>query len=399
MPQYSYKAKAGPSQITSGVVQAENKLVVIKKLRQEGLFPVSIDEINPAPAKKGFRRVNPRDISAFTRQLANLIHSGFLLSTALLTLSQQTQNQPLKKLINDLYDMIQKGATFSDALSVYPEIFSSFYVNITKVGEASGKIDQALEKLANFKEREDELLSQVTSALVYPAFLFSLGIITIFILITFFFPRLSTMFSSLGQALPLPTQILIHASSFMHRFWWLFVVAVTAAVIIARSYYKKEKNRLLVDRLILRIPLLKGVVQKVEIARFSYALAVLLGSGIPMLEALGVVGLSVENRLFRQKISSFQEKIRKGQSLSKCLQAEGIFPPILINMVAVGEESGELTDMLSRIAATFEADVNRTVKTMVSLIEPILILFIGGIVVLMVFSMLMPIFQMDFISR
>ncbi len=399
MPQFTYKAKEGPEQIKTGTIQAENKIVVIKKLRQEGLYPVSIDEVNPVPSKKGYKKINSRDISAFTRQLANLIHSGFPLATAISTLSQQEQNHNLKKLIEDLQENIQKGSTFSDALRKYPNIFSSFYINMVNIGEVSGKIDETLERLADFKEKEDGLISQIKSASVYPLFIFSVGVITVFILITFFIPRLVSMFSVLGQLLPLPPRIIIHTSKFMNKFWWLFVIGVATAIILIKSYYKIERNRLIVDGLILRLPLLKDIIQKVEIARFCYALGVLLKNGVPVLEALGVVSLSVDNRVFRKKISSFQEKIRKGQSLSKCLQEDTIFPPILINMVAVGEESGELTEMLERTATTFDTEVNRTVKTIVSLIEPILILFIGGVVVVIVFSMLLPIFQINFLAR
>jgi type II secretory pathway component PulF len=399
MPQYTYKAKTGPDEIKTGTIQADNQVVVIKKLRQEGLYPIFIKEISTGPAKEKSKKINSRDISAFTRQLSNLVRSGFPLATALSTLAQQTQNSSFKKLITDLYERIQKGSTFSDALLAYPNIFSSFYINMVKIGETSGKIDDTLERLADFKEREDDLVSQVKSALAYPAFLFSVGIMTIFILLTFFIPRLVNMFSDFGKTLPLPTQIIIQAGRFMNRFWWLFIIAAIATLFFAKSYYKIEKNKLVIDGFILRLPLVKSIIQKIEIARFSYALGVMLKSGVPVLEALEVVTLSVNNSVFRKKISSFQEKIRKGQSLSGCLQAEKIFPPILTNMVAVGEESGELTEMLFRIGATFETEANRTVKTFVSLIEPMLILFIGGIVVLMVFSILLPIFQMDFFPK
>jgi type II secretory pathway component PulF len=395
MPQFTYKAKSDQGQIRDGIIQAENKLVVIKKLRQESLFPMSIEETIPVAVKKKFKKVNSRDFSAFTRQLSNLIHAGFPLTKALSTLSQQEQNPGFKKLIEDLLEKIQKGSTFSAALSVYPDIFSSFYINMVKIGEAGGKVDDALERLADFKEREDELLAQIKAALIYPVFIVSVGIITIFVVMTFFIPRFAAMFSDLGQALPLPTQIIMQISGFMNKFWWCFIAAVGVVVVLARSYYKAEKNRLFVDGVMLRLPLVKAIINKVEIARFSYALGILLKHGLPVLEALKVVGSSVDNRVFRKKIVSFQEEIRQGQSLSKCLKADKLFPPILVNMVTVGEESGELNEMLLKIAGTFEKDVNRVVKAMVSLIEPVLIIFIGGIVVVIVLSILLPLFRMD----
>ena len=395
MPQFTYKAKAGTGQIKTGTIEAENKAVVVRKLRREGLFPVSISEINPLLAKRSYKKISPRDISVFTRQLANLLHSGFTLATAISTLRQQEQNPRLKKIFEDLYNSIQKGSTFFEALNKYPAIFSSFYVNMVKVGELTGKIDETLERLADFKEKEDELSSQIKSALDYPLFILVIGIITVFIMVAFFIPRLANIISGLGQTLPLPTQIVIKVSNLMSNFWWLFVLAALAIFISARAYYKIEKNRLIIDGFVLRLPLIKNLIQKVEIARFSYALGVLLKNGVPMLGALGVVNLSMNNRVFREKVSSFQEKIRKGHSLSKCLQEERIFPPILINMVAIGEESGELTEMLIRITSTFETEVNRTAKTLTSLLEPTLILFIGGVVAFLVFSMLLPVFQLS----
>ncbi|MFA5101117.1 MAG: type II secretion system F family protein [Candidatus Omnitrophota bacterium] len=400
MAQFAYKAKFGPSEIRSGTIQADNQETVIKKLKAEGLFPISIQAVSAKKeTRASLKRVSAQDVSAFTRQLANLIRSGFNLSSALLTLVGQTQNQRLAKIIREMQDKIQKGLEFSAALSAYPSIFSSFYVNMVKIGETTGKMDETLERLADFKEKETELISQVKSALTYPAFLFIVGIITIFVLVTFFVPRLVAMFADFEQALPLPTIIVMNVSVFMNKFWWIVLIVAGVLIAAARSYYRIERNRVRVDEIFLRVPFARDIVLKMEISRFIYALAVLLKSGVPILDSLGVVTLSVDNRYLRQRIGTFRDQIRKGNSLSSCMKAEKVFPQILSNMAAVGEESGELNDMLFRIAATFEADVNRTVKTVVSLIEPVLILGIGAIVVLLVFSILLPIFQLDFFQQ
>ncbi len=395
MTQFAYTAKAGPGEIKKGVIEAENKTVVARKLKLEGLYPVSIDEINPIPVKKSRQKIRTREISAFTRQLANLIHSGFSLATAISTLSQQEANPNVKKLLGEMHEKIQKGSSFSAVLSLYPNIFSSFYINMVNIGETSGKIDEALTKLADFKENEEELIAQIKAALTYPAFVLAIGMITIFIVITFFIPRFVFMFADLGEALPLPTLIIMRISEFMSKNWVFFIAIAVIGIITARTYYKKEKNRLIVDKIALRLPLLKDIIQKIETARFAGSLGVLLTHGVPVLEALQVVILSVDNRVFRTKISSFQEKIKKGLNLSKCLQESQVFPPILVNMVAVGEEGGELNAMLAKIAGTFETEVNRTVKTFVSLIEPILIIVIGGVVALMVMAILLPILQIN----
>ena len=400
MPQYAYKAKTGPSDIRSGTIQADNQETVIKRLKADGLFPVSIQEISGKKEKKtALKKAGAQDVSAFTRQLANLIRSGFNLSAALGTLVAQTQNQRLAAIIRDMQEKIKKGMEFSSALSAYPAVFSSFYVNMVKIGETTGKMDETLERLADFKEKETELVSQVKSALTYPAFLFLVGVVTIFVLTAFFIPRLVEMFTDLEQALPIPTIVIMNVSGFMNRFWWLILILLGVFIALFRSYYRVERNRIRVDDFILHIPWARDIILKMEISRFTYALAVLLRSGVPILEALGVVTLSVDNRYLRQRVGTFREQIRKGNSLSSCMKAEKMFPAILSNMAAVGEESGELNEMLFRIAATFESDVNRTVKTIVSLIEPMLILCIGAIVVLMVFAILLPIFQLDFFAQ
>lgn len=394
MGRFSYTAKAGPQEVKNGVMQAENKLVVIRKLKQEGLYPISIDEIETIAAKKRYKKIGSREVYEFTRQLANLIHSGFPLATALSTLSQQEQNLKVKHLIEDMHEMIQKGAAFSAVLSLYPNIFSSFYINMVNIGETSGKIDEALVKLADFEEKEEELMSQIKAALTYPAFILAIGTITIFIVITFIIPRFVFMFAELSETLPMPTQIVISISGFMGKYWSLLAAITAIFVLSAREYYKKEKNRFFIDNMTLRLPLFKSIIQKIETARFASALGVLLKHGVPIIEALEVVSLSVDNRVYRKSISSFQEKIKKGQSLSTCLQ-DGRFLPILVNMVKVGEESGELSETLTKIAGAFENEVNRTIKTMVSLIEPILIIVIGGVVALMVMSILLPILQIN----
>ncbi|MFH0827593.1 MAG: type II secretion system F family protein [Candidatus Omnitrophota bacterium] len=399
MPQFSYKAKSAPGQVKTGAITADNETVVIKKLRQDGLFPVSIDEIRGLPVRITRQKINSLDIAEFTRQLANLIHSGFSLARALNTLKEQIQHPGLKKLIQNLSEKIEKGAAFSKALSEYPESFSSFYLSMIKIGESTGNLDEMLLRLADFKEKENELIFQVKAALTYPIFLFIVGFLTLFALLAFFVPRLVGIYSDFGQALPAITQVTIAVSVFMNRFWWLFIIMFVAAFFIFRNYYKNEKNRLAIDSLIFQVPFLKTIIQQLEVSRFSYSLAMLLKSGIPVLESLEIVVLSVDNRLFRRKIGSFKEKIGRGQSLSSCFRQEKIFPSVLCNMAAVGEESGELTEMLFRIAANFEAQVNRTVKSIVTLIEPILIIFIGGIVVLLVFAILLPIFQLDFFSK
>lgn len=399
MPKFFYRVKSSAGQFKDGTIQAENKIAVIKKLRQDGLYPLSIEEVSEISLKKQHKKISSRNISDFTRQLANLMHSGFSLNSALSVLSQQEQNPGLKKMISDLHEKIQKGFTFSQVLEEYPDTFSSFYVNMVKIGETGGRLDESLLRLADFKERENELVSQVKSASVYPAFLFSLGVLSVFVVITFLVPRFASLFASFGQALPIPTQIIVKLSNFMSRSWWFILAGIIALYLFLARYLRKEKNRLLADRLLLRLPLVKDLIEKIEMARLTYALGVLLKSGIPVLEALSVVGASVNNRVFKKSVSGFRDKISKGQSLSSCLQSEKIFPVILTNTVRVGEESGELADMLLKSASIFDSEANRTIKTFVSLIEPILVISIGCVIILIILSIILPIFQMNLLIQ
>lgn len=398
MAQFTYKAKAGPDEIKTGTIEAENEIVAVKAIRQNGLYPISVKESTPGPSQKHYRKISSKELTAFTRQLSNLVRSGFSLPRAVSTLIQQTRNPNFKKLLEDLQDKIKKGFTFSEALSLYPNIFSYFFISMVRIGETGGRLDDTLEKLADFKERAEELISQVKAALAYPALLLVVGAISIFILMSFVVPRLIFMFSEFGQVLPLSTRILIQLSAFMSKFWWLILIVVGLLIFLIRYNYKIEKSRFIMDSFLLRLPWLKDLIQKIEISKFSYSLGLLLQSGVSMLEALGVVVLGVENRVYRRKISTFGEEIRHGENLSSCLGSEELFPPLLTNMVGVGEESGELAQALLKIGMTFEKEVNRTVKTIVSLIEPILILVIGLIIGLIVLSILLPIFQMDILA-
>lgn len=400
MPQYSYTAKSGPQELKTGLIQAENQDAAVKRLRQDGLFPVSISEAASGQTRRlaAGRPMRAADLTAFTRQLSDLVRSGFPLATALSTLISQTQHAAMRRLVQDIHEGLQKGATFSQALQQRPDCFSQFYVNMCQIGEATGKLDQTLERLADFREKQEELAGQVRSALTYPGFLLFTGAVTLFVLMAFFIPRLVSLFEDMEQALPVPTMMIMRASDFMRQFWWLVLIVCGLIVLALRANYRIERNRLAVDRFLLSIPLLKDILLKIEISRLTYAMAVLLANGLSMLDSLNVVALSVDNRFLRSRIASFPEKITRGQSLSSCFQTEKIFPPVLSNMAAVGEESGNLTEMLSRIAVTFEREVNRNLKTAVTLIEPILIILIGGIIVLMVAAILLPIFQTDFFA-
>ncbi|MCX7926571.1 MAG: type II secretion system F family protein [Candidatus Omnitrophica bacterium] len=395
MPQFSYVAKIGPDKTKTGTIFAENPQAVVRKLREDGLYPITIEEIIISQKKDSSGWITQQDISQFTRLLANLVYSAVPLSQALLTVKRQIHKTAMIKLVEQISQKIEKGATFSEALAVFPNLFSSFYISMVRIGETSGQLEKTLERLADFKEKELETQAQVKAALVYPTFLIVIGILMIVILMTFFVPKILNIFTEMNQFLPLPTQILIFLSRVLTNFWWIILLFFLIAIILISQIFKSEKKRVWLDEFLLRIPILKDLLVLFDSARFSYALGILLESGIPMLNALSVVTLSINNRAIRKKISRFTEYISKGMSLSSCFQQESIFPPIITTMVLVGEESGTLTDMLFRMAKTFENESNRLVRSFVSLLEPTLVLLIGSFVVLIVFAILLPIFQLE----
>lgn len=400
MPTYTYIAKAGPQETVSDTMQAESKGMVIKRLKEQGLFPVIIEEASSGETPRKKRRLLWRpDTAEFTRQLAELIQAGIPLSKALSLLRSQEQNPGMQELLGSLEEGVLHGLSFSDALAQSPRFFSSFYLTMVRIGESSGHLADSLDRLAEFKEKEGALRAQILSALAYPSFVLAVGLFTVFFMVTFFIPRLSLVFADLNQDLPGLTRLVIGVSRFFQKSWWLLLALAGAAGVAARSFLRQDALRLGIDRLLLRLPLVKGAVQKMETSRFAYAFGVLLRNGVPMVSALRVIGLTVENRVFRQSLSGFESQIRKGKDLSACLREAGIFSVVLVNMVTVGEESGELGDMLLRAAGIFEAQLNRTLKTLVSLLEPLLILLIGGVVVIIVFAMLFPIFEMNFMIQ
>lgn len=396
---FRYQAKSGPGAVKSGIVEADNQFRVIAKLRQEGMYPLSVEEIAPADGCRE-KRIPAADIASFTRQLSDLMNAGFSLSSALGSLGPQARTPAISALIGEIREGIEKGREFSSVLAAYPALFSGFYVSMVRLGEAGGKLEESLSRLADFKEKEEEVAAQFKSALTYPAFLLIVGITAVFVMAAFFIPRLAQMFSDFEQALPFSTRVVIAAGQVMGKFWWLFALLAACAVFSVKAFLAREHNRLMIDTSALRFPFFSRLIRTSEAARFAYSLGILLKSGIPILDGLGVAVLTVQNLRVRAILGTFSEKVRKGQSLSSCLRAEKqLFPEILYRMTAVGEESGELPAMLLKASMSFETEVSRDLKRLVSLVEPLLVICIGGFMVAVVFSILLPVFQLDFLPQ
>ncbi|MBN1872569.1 MAG: type II secretion system F family protein [Candidatus Omnitrophica bacterium] len=404
MARFAYRAKKGPKEEITGYVEAENKNVALHILTSQGLYPFSIhqEDADHSAVKKNpflrFARISIRDISIFTRQLSDLLEAGLPLLKALTVLHKQTSNRLLKRVISDLRDTIQDGSTLSDSLKKHPRIFSSLYVSMVKSGETSGSLENVLLRLAEFQESQDELNSTVSRAMAYPALMALVGLITIFVLITFVIPKIVSMFQDLNQALPIPTVILLNISNFVRNFWWILIGLVLLVYFTFARMFKTEEGKLMVDQFKLKIPVAGQLTLRAEIARFARTLSTLLSNGVPILEAMGVVIDIMENEILKRDARLAQREVREGSNLADGLNKGAYFPVFVTNMIAIGEESGTLEKALLKVAMAYEREVDKTIKVMTSLLEPLMILTVGLVIGFIVIAMLLPIFEISFIT-
>jgi general secretion pathway protein F len=406
MPRFAYTAKDGNKQEVKGSLTAESEREAIEKLDRMGCFPVSLreEEIPPAPDKRPsayrfFTRIQKRDVSLFMRQLADLIEAGLTLNGALTIISRQTENPHLGKIVADLDAIIRDGAGFSEALAHYPKIFSPLLVNMVKSGEVGGMLAEVLARLADFSEAEEELRAKVRFALAYPALILFVGIATIVVLLTFVIPKMVSLFQEVGQVLPLPTRILMEMSRMIVSYGWFLLAMVIVGAGLLRQLAHSQEGKLALDRMKLRFPIWGPLITKVETARFARSLGLLLKHGVAILQAVEVVTQSMVNEVMKSGMRKIREQLEGGASLSHAMHEYPVFPVFVTNMVAVGEESGTLDRSLLKIGEAYEREADRTMKLMAALIEPVMILVMGLVVGFIVVSMLLPIFQIDLLSR
>lgn len=406
MAKFYYKAKKNPQEIIEGLIEAETKELALNKVIQLGYFPIEIKEERP-PIKKTlgglsfnlFKKISANNLSLFTRQLSDLLDSGVVLLKALEIIYNQTQNRYLKTIILDIKNSVRDGATLSEALNRHSEVFSQLYVSLVKSGELSGGLNTILNRLADFFEAEDEMRAKVKASLAYPLLMVVIGSATIFILVSFVVPRLIVMFVELSQALPLPTRILISASNFFAKFWWLIIIVIILIFVFLKRKARKREGKFAIDKFKLKFPFLGEFIKKVEIARFARTLGALLDNGVTIIPALEVVSQVAENEVLRRDIERMLKEVIDGSSLTNALAKSVYFPEVVMNMVAVGEESGSLEKSLFKIADSYEHQSDRTIKVITSLLEPIMIVVIGSIIGFIVVAMLLPIFQMNLIVK
>lgn len=394
MPQFEYKVKRGPGKITSGILEAESQRAAVVQLRDLGYFPISVEEYagekKKDVIKHALTRIRLKDRNIFFRQLATLIDSGMPILRALATLREQTSNPKMIAVIADLHDAIQKGSSFAEALERHPKVFSTMHTSLVRAGEVGGMLGESLWRMVAFGEQDEELRGKAFSAMVYPVFLLVVGSGAIFILVSFVFPKFIRIFEDFDADLPLPTVLVMGLCDFMGSYWWAVLALVGAAVAAFISHARSEAGRKRLDTYWLRIPVLGDLIQRYEMAKFARTLGTLFDNGVPVLTALRITAETVSNTAISAEVYGIHDRVSEGDSISDSLRETKHFPPLVISMVAVGEEGGRLGEVTKRIADAYDMEVDRAVKALTSILEPLMIVVMGVIIGFLVVSMLLP---------
>ncbi|HPA45785.1 MAG TPA: type II secretion system inner membrane protein GspF [bacterium] len=398
---YSYKAKKNSGEVVQGYIEAENRRLVIGKLQKMQFFPISVVEeaggkgLQAEFSLNTLRRVGLKDITTFSRQLSDLLKSGLPLAKSLEVLTKQTSNPKLLSILRTVCSDVQGGSTFADALKRHPKVFSDLYCSMVHAGEISGGLDAVMERLSNFLESEQETRSKFFTAMTYPAFMVVVCILVVIVLFTFVVPKFQTMFEESGAILPISTQFLMGVSRFIQLWWWVILGGFAALIVLFRHYIHTEVGRIQWDEFKLQVPLIGDLVKKREVSKFARTLGTLLANGVNILRALEITEEVVSNKIIAKNIREMAGNIKEGERLSARMAQSPHFPPLAVNMVAVGEETGDLEHTLNRVAQSYENETERAMKTVTTLLEPMMIVVMAMIVGFIVFAMIMPIFQIS----
>ncbi len=397
MAVFEYTAKNTTSgQIMKGTLDVPSKDDVMAYLKKNRLLLVTVREQPKQYAFKipGVGGITTRDLVIFTRQFATMINAGLPLVQSLNILAQQTENKTLKDVVKQVVFDVEAGNTLADAFRKHPKAFPDLYVNMVAAGEAGGILDTILLRLATFLEKNDALIRKVKGAMVYPTVIISVAVIAIAVLLIFVIPTFETMFASVAMELPLPTRIVIALSSGLIQWWWAILGGIVAVVFLGRQYYLTPNGRRTVDGALLRAPVVGDLLRKSAVSRFTRTLGTLISSGVSILDGLEITAKTAGNRVIHDAVMQSRASIAGGDTIAGPLQTSGVFPPMVISMIAVGEQTGGLDDMLSKIADFYDAEVDVAVSALLSLMEPIMIVVLGVVVGGMVVAMYLPIFDM-----
>ncbi len=386
-----------------GVRDAENAKALRAVLRKDGVLLTVATEGKAAEARakrdikilEFFGRPSTGDVAIVTRQLGTLLGAGIPLFESLTALIEQVENEQMKRALTAVREQVREGISFAKALEAHPTIFPALYVNMVRAGEASGTMQQVLERLTQFMESQSKLKGKVTSALAYPALMVVIGTVLISVLMVAVVPNVTTIFASMDQALPWYTALLITVSDFMSSYWWLIAAVLALAGYMFRRWLRTPKGRLSWDSFLIRVPIFGKVILMISVARFARTLSTLLASGVALLTAMDIVASVLENAALEKVVREAIGSIREGQSIAEPLKRSGKFPPIVTHMISVGEKSGQLEQMLESVSNAYDVEVENRVQVMTSLLEPMMIVIMGGAVGFIAVSILMPLIQMS----
>ena len=391
MAVFTYTARTQGGELKTASVEAASRDEVITLIRKQRMSVVKIDSEKPA---KRMGSIGMRDIVVFTRQFSTMINAGLPLVQALDILSKQSESKALQAVTKEVVFDVESGQTVADALRKRPKAFNELYVNMVAAGEAGGILDTILMRLATFIEKTDALVRKVKGAMIYPGVIMTVAAAAIAILLIFVIPTFEKMFAGVGLALPMPTRIVIGASKLLQGYWWAMLGAGFGLFALGNRYYATDSGRLRIDGILLRVPVLGDVLRKSAVSRFTRTLGTLISSGVSILDGLEITARTSGNRVIQNAIMASRESIAGGETIAAPLQKSGVFPPMVISMIAVGEQTGGLDEMLSKIADFYDEEVDAAVSGLLALMEPIMIVFLGVVVGGMVVAMYLPIFDM-----
>jgi type IV pilus assembly protein PilC len=394
MPKFVVTAKNMEGKVITQEIEGESKDVVVRKLRERGYFVTKIKEKSKEIVlfRKG---ISAKEVSVFARQFATMINAGVPLVRCLTILAEQLENPTFRDIVAQIRQDVEAGATFSAALEKHPRVFSKLFVNLVKAGEAGGILDQILERLANYLEDSEALKAKVKGALTYPVVIMGIAMLVVFFLLTFVIPQFQSVFESMSNVeMPAITQFLMATSHFMNEYIIVIIVGITGLLVGVKYFFSTPQGKRILDVNLLRLPAVGLMLKKVAIAKFTRTLGTLISSGVPILQALEVTANTAGNVVITEAILNTRKMIKEGESIAVPLKQSGVFPPMVVQMIAVGEETGELDKMLVKIADFYDTEVDTAIKGLTSIIEPVIIVFMGLVVGGIVMAVFLPMLQL-----
>jgi type IV pilus assembly protein PilC len=397
MPTFAYRGRNQTGQVVAGQIEANTTEAVVAQLRQQRIFPISVKP-QPKPVElkvPGFgKKIKGKDLAVFTRQFATMLDAGLPLVQCLEILASQQPNKQFKKTLTEIREDVEGGSTFAAALRRHPKAFDSLYANMVEAGEAGGLLDTILNRLSVYIEKAMVLRRKIRGALIYPSTIVTVAIAVVAFLLVFVIPTFQAMFAGFGVALPLPTRIVLEASRLVREHLMVGIGLVIVAVLGVRFFYRTERGERVIDALLLHAPVFGALIRKASVAKFTRTLGTLTASGVPILTGLDITAKTAGNKVVEEAVLKTRANIAEGKTIAAPLQASGVFPPMVVQMISVGEQSGALDAMLEKIADFYEGEVDQAVANLTALLEPLLMVFLGVVVGGVIIAMYLPIFKL-----